>query len=122
MHEILLNKEFWGAVTFGLLTTVIKYYNGKTRENNNANHEEMMSKMNELQESQENISKGTRNIIRYRLIMNMGHANLKGYTNSKEYREMVNLYDSYKSLGGNGEVDKYYKDFSNLKIDDSKEE
>lgn len=132
MQQLLGNVGFWGFVAAIVTYIISPLLTEKVRKIGEKNNDllettvkkidEQSEKIDKIAEKQELQREATKNIIRYRLIKNLGYAIDKGYTTSQELQEMVNLYESYKSLGGNGVVDKIYGDFTKLRIDDKKEE
>lgn len=121
------NPLFWNTVVTGLVAPVVLLCLKLFFESKGKKLDDLVDKVNETSDKIDHLDQkmntqgvATRNIVRYRLLKNMGHAIHRGYTTSKELQEMCNLYDSYKELNGNGVVDKMYKDFTALTIDDKR--
>lgn len=62
------------------------------------------------------IQDGTRKIQRYRLYHDLKHEVMRGYTTLDYFRELSILFESYKNLGGNGEVEALYEKYKDLPI------
>jgi len=62
------------------------------------------------------IQDGTRKIQRYRLYHDLKHEVMRGYTTLDHFRELSILFESYKNLGGNGEVEALYEKYKDLPI------
>lgn len=62
------------------------------------------------------IQDGTKKIQRYRLFHDLKKEIMKGYTTVEDYRELSILFESYKMLGGNGEVEALYNKYKDLPI------
>lgn len=62
------------------------------------------------------IQDGTRKIQRYRLYHDLKREVTRGYTTLDHFRELSILFESYKNLGGNGEVEALYEKYKDLPI------
>lgn len=62
------------------------------------------------------VAKGTRNSLRYRLFHDMQSDIVRGYTTLERKREMAILFESYKELDGNGEIELIYHEFVELPL------
>lgn len=62
------------------------------------------------------IQDGTKKIQRYRLFHDLSKEISQGYTTLEHYRELSILFESYKNLGGNGEIEALYEKFKELPI------
>lgn len=62
------------------------------------------------------IQDGTRKIQRYRLYHDLKREVVRGYTTLDHFRELSILFESYKNLGGNGEVEALYDKYKDLPI------
>lgn len=62
------------------------------------------------------IQDGTRKIQRYRLYHDLKREVMRGYTTLDHFRELSILFESYKNLGGNGEVEALYDKYKELPI------
>lgn len=62
------------------------------------------------------IQDGTRKIQRYRLYHDLRREVMRGYTTLDHFRELSILFESYKNLGGNGEVEALYEKYKDLPI------
>lgn len=62
------------------------------------------------------IQDGTRKIQRYRLYHDLKHEVMRGYTTLDHFRELSILFESYKNLGGNGEVEALFEKYKELPI------
>ena len=66
------------------------------------------------------IQDGTKKIQRYRLFHDLSKEISQGYTTLEHYRELSILFESYKNLGGNGEIEALYENFKELPIKEQK--
>ena len=64
------------------------------------------------------IQDGTRKIQRYRLYHDLKSEVMRGYTTLDHFRELSILFESYKNLGGNGEVEALFDKYKELPIKD----
>nr|DAF98271.1 MAG TPA: holin protein [Siphoviridae sp. ctaDn21] len=64
------------------------------------------------------IQDGTRKIQRYRLYHDLKSEVMRGYTTLDHFRELSILFESYKNLGGNGEVEALFDKYKELLIKD----
>jgi hypothetical protein len=64
------------------------------------------------------IQDGTRKIQRYRLYHDLKREVMRGYTTLDHFREISILFESYKNLGGNGEVEALFDKYKELPIKD----
>lgn len=64
------------------------------------------------------IQDGTRKIQRYRLYHDLKREVMRGYTTLDHFRELSILFESYKNLGGNGEVEALFDKYKELPIKD----
>lgn len=62
------------------------------------------------------IQDGTRKIQRYRLYHDLKREVIRGYTTLDHFRELSILFESYKNLGGNGEVEALFDKYKELPI------
>lgn len=58
----------------------------------------------------------TRAHLKHKIIKSYHHAIEKKSISIEEYESVVDLYESYKALGGNGTCERIYHDFQNIKI------
>ncbi|NQO47619.1 hypothetical protein HO963_01415 [Streptococcus suis] len=61
-------------------------------------------------EELEKLKKNSKDITRYRLFHDMTKDIIAGYTTLENKREIAKLFDSYKMLDGNGEIEMMYKE------------
>ncbi|HFU4486945.1 TPA: hypothetical protein ACGPAZ_001125 [Streptococcus suis] len=61
-------------------------------------------------EELEKLKKNSKDITRYRLFHDMTKGIIAGYTTLENKREIAKLFDSYKMLDGNGEIEMMYKE------------
>ena len=59
---------------------------------------------------------GTKKIQRYRLFHDLTKEISQGYTTIEHFRELSILFESYKSLGGNGEIEALFEKYKQLPI------
>ncbi|MHB9781195.1 hypothetical protein ACXM1Q_000400 [Streptococcus sp. 10F2] len=62
------------------------------------------------------VTNGTRTSLRYRLFHDMQVDIAKGYTTLERKREIAKLFESYKILDGNGEIELMYHEFVELPL------
>lgn len=70
----------------------------------------------EINHQNDVIQDGTRKIQRYRLYHDLRREVMRGYTTLDHFRELSILFESYKNLGGNGEVEALYEKYKDLPI------
>lgn len=116
-----------GAV--GTLIKVILDYKTTTKQSNKV-LTQIVVQMKELQDQQDLLQdkqdvltkigegnrKGNRNIIRYRVRREMHTALERGFEFTDHYSEVVELYHTYKELGGNGVVDSLFERYEKLPL------
>lgn len=72
----------------------------------------------EINHQNDVIQDGTRKIQRYRLYHDLKREVMQGYTTLDHFRELSILFESYKNLGGNGEVEALFDKYKELPITD----
>lgn len=84
---------------------------------------EMVAQIGELKDNQvkigqaaEGTRQGTRDIIRYRLRSEINAALKRGYEDPEHLMEVTHLYTTYKSLGGNGVIDRLFELYEKLPL------
>ena len=70
----------------------------------------------EINHQHDVIQDGTKKIQRYRLYHDLKREVMRGYTTLDHFRELSILFESYKNLGGNGEVEALYEKYKDLPI------
>lgn len=70
----------------------------------------------EINHQNDVIQDGTRKIQRYRLYHDLKKEVMRGYTTLDHFRELSILFESYKNLGGNGEVEALFDKYKELPI------
>lgn len=70
----------------------------------------------EINHQNDVIQDGTKKIQRYRLYHDLKREVIRGYTTLDHFRELSILFESYKNLGGNGEVEALYEKYKDLPI------
>ena len=70
----------------------------------------------EINHQNDVIQDGTKKIQRYRLYHDLKREVMRGYTTLDHFRELSILFESYKNLGGNGEVEALYEKYKDLPI------
>lgn len=70
----------------------------------------------EINHQNDAIQDGTKKIQRYRLYHDLKHEVMRGYTTLDHFRELSILFESYKNIGGNGEVEALYDKYRDLPI------
>ena len=74
------------------------------------------SKIDEVQEKLKIHDKAHLNTMKLRLDRDMRRAINRGYTSRDEFSLVESMHKSYKTLGGNGYIDRLYCDFEKLDI------
>lgn len=67
------------------------------------------------------VASGTKTSLRYRLFHDMKEDIIKGYTTLERKREIAKLFESYKILDGNGEIELMYREFVELPLKEEEE-
>lgn len=70
----------------------------------------------EINHQNDVIQDGTKKIQRYRLYHDLKREVMRGYTTLDHFRELSILFESYKNLGGNGEVEALFEKYNELPI------
>lgn len=74
------------------------------------------SKIDEVQEKLKIHDEAHLNTMKLRLGRDMRRAINRGYTSREEFSLVESMHKSYKTLGGNGYIDRLYYDFEKLDI------
>lgn len=74
------------------------------------------SKIDEVQEKLKIHDKAHLNTMKLRLDRDMRRAINRGYTSRDEFSLVESMHKSYKTLGGNGYIDRLFSDFEKLVI------
>ena len=74
------------------------------------------SKIDEVQEKLKIHDEAHLNTMKLRLDRDMRRAINRGYTSRDEFSLVESMHKSYKTLGGNGYIDRLYCDFEKLEI------
>ena len=74
------------------------------------------SKIDEVQEKLKVHDKAHLNTMKLRLDRDMRRAINRGYTSRDEFSLVESMHKSYKTLGGNGYIDRLFSDFEKLDI------
>ncbi|MGQ7499926.1 hypothetical protein ACTGXZ_07025 [Streptococcus suis] len=72
--------------------------------------------LNDVKEEVETLKNSSRSSRRYLLYKDLEIAIERGWTTLEERREIAKLFDSYKILGGNGEIETMYQIYIQLQI------
>lgn len=70
--------------------------------------------LNDVKEEVETLKNSSRSSRRYLLYKDLEMAIERGWTTLEERREIAKLFDSYKILGGNGEIETMYQIYIQL--------
>ena len=108
------------------LTTIGAIAIAKIGSNNNKELTNINTRLDTLQNTAEEIKEvrseldilknSIRSSRRYTLFKDLEQAIGRGYTTLKERRELSKLFECYKVLGGNGEIQTMYDIFTHLPI------
>ena len=74
------------------------------------------SKIDEVQEKLKIHDEAHLNTMKFRLDRDMRRAINRGYTSRDEFSLVESMHKSYKTLGGNGYIDRLFSDFEKLDI------
>lgn len=74
------------------------------------------SKIDEVQEKLKIYDEAHLNTMKLRLDRDMRRAINRGYTSRDEFSLVESMHKSYKTLGGNGYIDRLFSDFEKLDI------
>ncbi len=74
------------------------------------------SSLNDVKEEVNTLKNSSRSSRRYLLYKDLEMAIERGWTTLEERREIAKLFDSYKILGGNGEIETMYQIYIQLPI------
>ncbi|MCK3906113.1 hypothetical protein HCC21_01035 [Streptococcus suis] len=74
------------------------------------------SSLNDVKEEVSTLKNSSRSSRRYLLYKDLEMAIERGWTTLEERREIAKLFDSYKILGGNGEIKTMYQIYIQLQI------
>ncbi|HFI0600716.1 TPA: hypothetical protein ACGO9Z_002248 [Streptococcus suis] len=74
------------------------------------------SSLNDVKEEVSTLKNSSRSSRRYLLYKDLEMAIERGWTTLEERREIAKLFDSYKILGGNGEIETMYQIYIQLQI------
>ncbi|MGU7978436.1 hypothetical protein ACS6XX_05195 [Streptococcus suis] len=74
------------------------------------------SSLNDVKEEVSTLKNSSRSSRRYLLYKDLEIAIKRGWTTLEERREIAKLFDSYKILGGNGEIETMYQIYIQLPI------
>ncbi|HEM4278959.1 hypothetical protein HO431_08975 [Streptococcus suis] len=74
------------------------------------------SSLNDVKEEVSTLKNSSRSSRRYLLYKDLEIAIERGWTTLEERREIAKLFDSYKILGGNGEIETMYQIYIQLPI------
>ncbi|HFI0449120.1 TPA: hypothetical protein ACGOY6_001350 [Streptococcus suis] len=103
-----LNKAQFGELKQGMEDIKDDVSNVKKVVGDNRNS------LNEVKEEVETLKNSSRSSRRYLLYKDLETAIERGWTTLEERREIAKLFDSYKILGGNGEIETMYQIYIQL--------
>ncbi|WP_239017172.1 hypothetical protein [Streptococcus suis] len=113
-----------GGVVGTLISTISNFFIGKRDNEVKQGQKEIIQSLDVLKndnikikadlasnaEELDKLKKNSKDITRYRLYHDMTKDILNGYTTLENKREIAKLFDSYKMLDGNGEIEMMYKE------------
>ncbi|HEM3474072.1 TPA: hypothetical protein U1B24_000712 [Streptococcus suis] len=113
-----------GGVVGTLISTISNFFIGKRDNEVKQGQKEIIQSLDILKndnikikadlasnaEELDKLKKNSKDITRYRLYHDMTKDILNGYTTLENKREIAKLFDSYKMLDGNGEIEMMYKE------------
>ncbi|HFU4217070.1 TPA: hypothetical protein ACGO8M_000446 [Streptococcus suis] len=103
-----LNKAQFGELKQGMEDIKDDVSNVKKVVSDNRNS------LNDVKEEVETLKNSSRSSRRYLLYKDLETAIERGWTTLEERREIAKLFDSYKILGGNGEIEAMYQIYIQL--------
>ncbi|HFI0038444.1 TPA: hypothetical protein ACGOZY_000901 [Streptococcus suis] len=103
-----LNKAQFGELKQGMEDIKDDVSNLKKVADNNQNS------LNDVKEEVNTLKNSSRSSRRYLLYKDLETAIERGWTTLEERREIAKLFDSYKILGGNGEIATMYQIYIQL--------
>ncbi|MDW8759690.1 hypothetical protein Q7W32_07645 [Streptococcus suis] len=103
-----LNKAQFGELKQGMEDIKDDVSNVKKVVSDNRNS------LNDVKEEVETLKNSSRSSRRYLLYKDLEMAIERGWTTLEERREIAKLFDSYKILGGNGEIETMYQIYIQL--------
>ncbi|MDW8759483.1 hypothetical protein Q7W32_06545 [Streptococcus suis] len=103
-----LNKAQFGELKQGMEDIKDDVSNVKKVVGDNRNS------LNDVKEEVETLKNSSRSSRRYLLYKDLEMAIERGWTTLEERREIAKLFDSYKILGGNGEIETMYQIYIQL--------
>ena len=75
-----------------------------------------VEEIKEVKSELDTLKNSRRSSRRYTLFRDLENAIERGWTTLEERREIAKLFESYKVLGGNGEIQTMYEIFTHLPI------
>ncbi|MGO0053871.1 hypothetical protein [Streptococcus suis] len=105
-----LNKAQFGELKQGMEDIKDDVANVKKVVSDNRNS------LNDVKEEVDTLKNSSRSSRRYLLYKDLEMAIERGWTTLEERREIAKLFDSYKILGGNGEIETMYQIYIQLPI------
>ncbi|HEL9629122.1 TPA: hypothetical protein U0K61_000230 [Streptococcus suis] len=105
-----LNKAQFGELKQGMKDIKDDVSNLKKVADDNRN------RLNDVKEEVGTLKNSSRSSRRYLLYKDLEIAIDRGWTTLEERREIAKLFDSYKILGGNGEIETMYQIYIQLPI------
>ncbi|HFI0026192.1 TPA: hypothetical protein ACGOVU_001711 [Streptococcus suis] len=105
-----LNKAQFGELKQGMEDIKDDVANVKKVVSDNRNS------LNDVKEEVDTLKNSSRSSRRYLLYKDLEMAIERGWTTLEERREIAKLFDSYKILGGNGEIETMYQIYIQLQI------
>ncbi|MBF7094247.1 hypothetical protein IYQ92_03070 [Streptococcus sp. HF-1907] len=113
-----------GGVVGTLISTISNFFIGKRDNEVKQGQQEIIQSLDVLKKDNikiksdlasntaelEKLKKNSKDITRYRLFHDMTKDIIAGYTTLENKREIAKLFDSYKMLDGNGEIEMMYKE------------
>lgn len=103
-----LNKAQFGELKQGMEDIKDDVSNVKKVVSDNRNS------LNDVKEEVDTLKNSSRSSRRYLLYKDLEMAIERGWTTLEERREIAKLFDSYKILGGNGEIETMYQIYIQL--------
>ncbi|HFI0120262.1 TPA: hypothetical protein ACGPB3_000336 [Streptococcus suis] len=111
-----LNKAQFGELKQGMEDIKDDVLNVKKVVSDNRNS------LSDVKEEVETLKNSSRSSRRYLLYKDLETAIERGWTTLEERREIAKLFDSYKILGGNGEIETMYGIYCELPLEKEKKD
>lgn len=101
------------ALLLGVVNMVVAWKKD-TKKERQKQHEQLMARLDKMEESLGLNSKGLQAVLRSQLYDKWEYCNCKGYADDLDRENFLNLYDKYHTMGINGVMDHVKDQFLEL--------